>query len=126
MEQRISPARRLSGQVLLPGDKSISHRYAMLSAIAEGPISPLQLLEWSGLPLDAAMHALTWSAWTKNGSTVEVEGRGLNGLQAPSETSMPATPDRRFACFPGSSPLSHSRRGSRVMSRSQAVRWSAL
>ena len=32
----IRPARNVSGSVRLPGDKSISHRYAMLAAIAEG------------------------------------------------------------------------------------------
>src|SRR6059058_1101641 len=32
----IHPAKSLSGSVRLPGDKSISHRYAMLGAIAEG------------------------------------------------------------------------------------------
>src|SRR3954470_16788034 len=32
----VRPARNLRGSVQLPGDKSISHRYAMLSGIAEG------------------------------------------------------------------------------------------
>jgi 3-phosphoshikimate 1-carboxyvinyltransferase len=32
----ISPARRLAGRVVVPGDKSISHRYALLAALAEG------------------------------------------------------------------------------------------
>src|SRR6185437_8140973 len=32
----IRPARSLRGSVRLPGDKSISHRYAMLGGIAEG------------------------------------------------------------------------------------------
>ncbi len=32
----IRPARTISGSLRLPGDKSISHRYAMLAAIAEG------------------------------------------------------------------------------------------
>jgi 3-phosphoshikimate 1-carboxyvinyltransferase len=32
----IKPPRTISGSVRLPGDKSISHRYAMLGAIAEG------------------------------------------------------------------------------------------
>ena len=36
MEKRISPARSVSGSICLPGDKSISHRYAMIAAIAEG------------------------------------------------------------------------------------------
>ena len=32
----IKPARNISGALRLPGDKSISHRYAMLAALAEG------------------------------------------------------------------------------------------
>ena len=36
MSERISPASRVSGEICLPGDKSISHRYAMLASIAEG------------------------------------------------------------------------------------------
>ena len=34
--QIVSPARNLQGSLTLPGDKSISHRYAMLAGIAEG------------------------------------------------------------------------------------------
>jgi hypothetical protein len=36
MQQKISPARSISGSITLPGDKSISHRYAMIASIAEG------------------------------------------------------------------------------------------
>ena len=36
MQQTISPASAITGAIVLPGDKSISHRYAMISAIAEG------------------------------------------------------------------------------------------
>src|SRR5579864_3809171 len=32
----VRPARNLAGALRLPGDKSISHRYAMLAAIADG------------------------------------------------------------------------------------------
>jgi 3-phosphoshikimate 1-carboxyvinyltransferase len=32
----ITPARRVEGRLRVPGDKSISHRYAMLAALAEG------------------------------------------------------------------------------------------
>jgi 3-phosphoshikimate 1-carboxyvinyltransferase len=35
-ERLIRPARNISGSLRLPGDKSISHRYGMLSAFAEG------------------------------------------------------------------------------------------
>ncbi|HEX4811060.1 MAG TPA: 3-phosphoshikimate 1-carboxyvinyltransferase [Bryobacteraceae bacterium] len=36
MIEQISPARRIYGAISVPGDKSISHRYAMLTSIAEG------------------------------------------------------------------------------------------
>jgi 3-phosphoshikimate 1-carboxyvinyltransferase len=36
MQETISPARAIEGTISVPGDKSISHRYAMLAAIAEG------------------------------------------------------------------------------------------
>lgn len=35
-EVPVRPARNVSGSLRLPGDKSISHRYAMLAALAEG------------------------------------------------------------------------------------------
>jgi 3-phosphoshikimate 1-carboxyvinyltransferase len=35
-EQTIRPARNIIGSLRLPGDKSISHRYALLGALAEG------------------------------------------------------------------------------------------
>ena len=33
----VRPARNVRGSVGLPGDKSISHRYAMLAALSDGP-----------------------------------------------------------------------------------------
>src|SRR3984957_527906 len=36
MRETISPARSISGVITVPGDKSVSHRYGMLTAIAEG------------------------------------------------------------------------------------------
>jgi 3-phosphoshikimate 1-carboxyvinyltransferase len=34
--ETVTPARRLRGRLRVPGDKSISHRYALLAALAEG------------------------------------------------------------------------------------------
>src|SRR5215208_2333581 len=34
---RLTPARRLTGRIKLPGDKSISHRAAMIAALSSGP-----------------------------------------------------------------------------------------
>jgi len=39
MDQTVFPARAIDGIVTLPGDKSISHRYGMIAAIAEGKSS---------------------------------------------------------------------------------------
>jgi len=36
MRETVSPSKHLDGIITLPGDKSISHRYGMLGAIAEG------------------------------------------------------------------------------------------
>ncbi len=36
MRETISPAKSISGIITVPGDKSVSHRYGMLTAIAEG------------------------------------------------------------------------------------------
>jgi len=79
----IRPARHLSGSLRLPGDKSISHRYAMLAAIAEGKsrfenystgadcASTLQCLRGLGVHCER-----------DDGNVIEIEGRGL-ALQAP-------------------------------------------
>ncbi|MGA2325846.1 MAG: 3-phosphoshikimate 1-carboxyvinyltransferase [Bryobacteraceae bacterium] len=86
MAARISPATRLRGSIRLPGDKSISHRYAMLAAIAEGTsrirnystgadcTSTLGALESLGVRIE------------REGTSVAVAGRGLDGLQEPAAT----------------------------------------
>ena len=83
MTRKISPAPALSGAVFLPGDKSISHRYAMIGAIAEGPTrisnystgadchSTLGCVRALGIEVEVA------------GTEVAIKGRGLDGLRAP-------------------------------------------
>jgi 3-phosphoshikimate 1-carboxyvinyltransferase len=72
----VRPARNLRGSVRLPGDKSISHRYAMLAGIAEGP----SRLENYSTGADCAstlgcMRALD-VAWEQKNDAIEVQGRG--------------------------------------------------
>src|SRR5579859_4615338 len=79
----VRPARNVRGSVELPGDKSISHRYAMLAGIAEGP----SRLENYSTGADCAstlgcMRALG-VPWERKDGEIEVEGRGL-ALAAPS------------------------------------------
>src|SRR5437660_1421579 len=81
----IRPAKTLAGSVRIPGDKSISHRYAMLAGIAEGTTK----LENFSSGADCAstlscMRALGVSSERNQGSVV-IHGRGakLQGPAAP-------------------------------------------
>src|SRR5437879_873125 len=79
----IRPSKSLTGSVRLPGDKSISHRYAMLGAIAEGTTK----LENFSTGADCAstlgcLRALGVE-WQRSNGSVVIEGRGAT-LQAPS------------------------------------------
>ena len=79
----VRPAHTIRGSVQLPGDKSISHRYAMLSGIAEGP----SRIENYSTGADCAstlgcMRELGVAWERKEGNVIEVQGRGLT-LAAP-------------------------------------------
>ncbi|TMC06843.1 MAG: 3-phosphoshikimate 1-carboxyvinyltransferase, partial [Chloroflexi bacterium] len=79
MIARVRPARRLEGEVRLPGDKSISHRALMLNAIADGEARV------SGLS-DGADVASTAGCLRALGVEIgdgRVAGSGLDGLQEP-------------------------------------------
>jgi 3-phosphoshikimate 1-carboxyvinyltransferase len=82
--KKLGPAKKLEGVVRFPGDKSISHRYAMLGAIAEGPTeihffstsadcqSTLDCLRSLGVQIE------------RKENVVKIAGAGLDGLRAPS------------------------------------------
>jgi 3-phosphoshikimate 1-carboxyvinyltransferase len=83
MQQEITPAARLEGSIRLPGDKSISHRYAILSAIAEGA-STLHHYS-SGADCQSTLgcvEALGIKVERADGKIV-IHGRGLDGLSEP-------------------------------------------
>lgn len=78
----VRPAQRAAGQVRVPGDKSISHRYALLGAIADGATrisgySPgadcaatLACLRALGVPIEV------------RNAVVHIDGCGLSGLSS--------------------------------------------
>lgn len=78
---KISSAKNITGEISLPGDKSISHRAAIFSALAEGKTridnfassedcsSTIVCLENLGIKID------------RKGSMVEIIGVGKNGFQ---------------------------------------------
>jgi 3-phosphoshikimate 1-carboxyvinyltransferase len=81
----VRPARSVAGSLRLPGDKSISHRYAMLAAIAEG----VTRLENFSTGADCASTLGCVKAlgvdWQRDGNTVVVRGSGLK-LQSPASS----------------------------------------
>jgi 3-phosphoshikimate 1-carboxyvinyltransferase len=81
-KKTIHPAKVIAGGVMPPGDKSISHRYAMLAGIAEGTS------EMANFALAADCHS-TLGCMKSLGAEVKVEkdvvrvtGRGLRGLKS--------------------------------------------
>jgi len=83
MQERITPARRLSGSICLPGDKSISHRYAMLAAIAQGDSILHNYSTGADCHSTLACMAALGAEVVESGADVRIRGRGLNGLTAP-------------------------------------------
>ena len=85
MQKRISPATSLHGSITLPGDKSISHRYAMIASIAEGDTrianystgadchSTLGCMRALGIEIEG------------QGTDFVIHGKGLDGLAAPAQ-----------------------------------------
>ncbi len=83
---RVGPGGRLTGQLRVPGDKSISHRAVMLAALAEGTTDIRGLLEGEDvLATLAAFRALGINARGSTHGRLVIEGRGLQGLRAPLE-----------------------------------------
>jgi 3-phosphoshikimate 1-carboxyvinyltransferase len=81
-KKTIHPAKVVAGGVVPPGDKSISHRYAMLAGIAEGTS------ELSNFALAADCHS-TLACMKRLGAEVKVDkilvrvtGHGLQGLKS--------------------------------------------
>lgn len=80
---RILPVARINGRVKVPGDKSISHRAAIIASLAEGPshiqnystsqdcASTIACLRRLGVSIEENKHEL------------RIEGRGSTGLSRP-------------------------------------------
>jgi 3-phosphoshikimate 1-carboxyvinyltransferase len=84
MRRTIAPASAVSGEIGLPGDKSISHRYAMIAAIAEGES---RIRNYStGADCQSTLGCVRALGAEISGSGTEfaIRGRGLGGLRAPS------------------------------------------
>ena len=77
------PAQALRGECSLPGDKSLSHRMALLAGLAAGKSCICNFL-YSGVT-EAMLFALTAIGveWELHENELTVWGKGLDGLRAP-------------------------------------------
>ncbi len=86
MKFRVRPVSRLAGAAEVPGDKSVSHRAALLGALAEGPTEIHGYLEAEDcLRTIAAVQALGADVTRKGPGRYRIAGAGLRGLQEPGD-----------------------------------------
>ncbi|WP_068672010.1 3-phosphoshikimate 1-carboxyvinyltransferase [Oceanobacillus sp. Castelsardo] len=75
----------LSGEIEVPGDKSISHRAIILGSLANGVTNITNFLD--GEDCMRTIHAFQSMgvSITKEGSTVTIDGKGISALKEPKE-----------------------------------------
>ena len=82
----ISPARRVRGRVRVPGDKSISHRYALLGALSEGQTELLGYSDGADCRSTLACLRALGVEVSMGADALIIVGRGLHGFRSPSTT----------------------------------------
>jgi len=81
-KETIQPVKYLTGGLDLPGDKSISHRYAMLAALAEGTSELRHFSAAADCHSTLACMSALGAEVNIEKDTVRVTGRGLLGLKS--------------------------------------------
>src|SRR5438552_3314051 len=85
MQQRISPASSITGGIMLPGDKSISHRYAMIAAIAEGESHIRNYSTGADCHSTLGCVRALGIEIVSTGAALAIRGKGLGGLRRPAK-----------------------------------------
>ena len=80
--ESIQPIKALSGSIELPGDKSISHRYAMLAALANGTSELRNFAAARDCHSTLGCMKSLGAGVKVDGTTVQVTGHGLRGLKS--------------------------------------------
>ena len=82
----IQGGRRLTGRCYVPGDKSISHRSVMFSAIADGTSTVRNFLDGGDCRATiGVMRGLGVVVEERSPTELAIHGRGLDGLQEPTD-----------------------------------------
>ncbi|MDX9755269.1 MAG: 3-phosphoshikimate 1-carboxyvinyltransferase [bacterium] len=80
---KIGPGGALRGTIRVPGDKSISHRAIMLSAIAQGESVIRGFLESEDCLATLKIFTQMGIDFSQEGDVLRIYGRGLSGLREP-------------------------------------------
>jgi 3-phosphoshikimate 1-carboxyvinyltransferase len=83
-KETVLPAKSISGGIDLPGDKSISHRYAMLAGLAEGTSELRHFAAAADCHSTLACMSALGAEVKVEKDVVRVTGRGARGLKASS------------------------------------------
>ncbi|MBE5944029.1 MAG: 3-phosphoshikimate 1-carboxyvinyltransferase [Lachnospiraceae bacterium] len=83
---KIKRVKGFSGEVTVPGDKSISHRSIMLGSLAKGTTEVYGFLQGADCLSSIDCFRKMGVEIENNGSVVTIKGRGLRGLVAPKDT----------------------------------------
>lgn len=76
----------LSGELTVPGDKSISHRSVMLGSLAKGTTAVRGFLQGADCLSSIACFRKMGVEIVNDGDLVTIKGLGLHGLKAPTDT----------------------------------------
>src|SRR2546423_14747859 len=117
----IAPARRLRGRLRVPGDKSISHRYAILAALADGRSELTNYAPGADCRSTlACLRRLGVDIEEGPAGAVTVLGRGSSALRSPDQpldAGNSGTTMRLLAGVLAGQPLSSTLAGDRSLSR---------
>jgi 3-phosphoshikimate 1-carboxyvinyltransferase len=83
MPETITPAHRLKGNIRLPGDKSISHRYGIIAALAEGTSKIHHYSTGADCQSTLGCMEALGATIERQENTVLITGHGLDGLKQP-------------------------------------------
>jgi len=85
MEVAIKPVERVAGQLKVPGDKSISHRALIFSALTEGAVEIEGLLKAGDTLSTLNCLKELGVEFAENGDKITVKGKGLRGFKEPED-----------------------------------------
>ncbi len=80
---KLKPSKALSGRIILPGDKSISHRAVMAGSLAKGITTVRGILDCDDCNYTIQAFKAMGVRIAKEGDSTTIEGNGLRSLSAP-------------------------------------------